>query len=70
MTVSKVQKRPKLNKVATPQTSPVIPGPVAQVSAAQDQIRERAFAIYEKRGSRPGDEMQDWLRAERQIQAR
>jgi hypothetical protein len=41
-----------------------------QVFASQDRIRARAFAIYEKRGSEAGSDMQDWLRAERQIQAR
>jgi hypothetical protein len=40
-----------------------------QVSASQDRIRERAFEIYEKRGSKHGNDMQDWFRAERQILA-
>jgi DUF2934 family protein len=66
MIVSKIQKRPKSNKtvVAAPQASAAT---LPQVFASQDQIRERAFEIYKKRGSKPGNDMQDWLRAERQI---
>ncbi|MGA3334593.1 MAG: DUF2934 domain-containing protein [Terracidiphilus sp.] len=60
MIVSKVQKQPKLNKV-------VVIAP--QASTSQDRIRERAFEIFEKRGSKPGYDMQDWFRAERQILA-
>jgi hypothetical protein len=70
MIVSKVQKQPKLNKVAGSQASPAKSATLPQVSASQDRIRERAFEIFEKRGSEPGDDMQDWLRAERQILAR
>lgn len=29
--------------------------------------KERAFEIYSQRGHNPGDEMSDWLEAERQI---
>jgi elongation factor P--beta-lysine ligase len=69
MIVSKVQKQPKLNKVVVvaPQAFAAMTGALAQVSASQDRIRERAFEIYEKRGSNSGNDMQDWLRAERQI---
>ncbi len=76
MIVSEVQKQPKLNKivVVAPQASPGGSAPVAasapRAQASPDQIRERAFEIFEKRGSRHGHDMQDWLRAERQILAR
>jgi hypothetical protein len=33
-------------------------------------IRDRAFQIYESRGSEPGHDTQDWLRAEIQIAER
>ncbi len=59
MIVSTVQKQPKRNNVAAP-----------QASTSQDRIRERAFEIYERRGSKPGHDLQDWFRAERQILAR
>jgi hypothetical protein len=36
---------------------------------AQDQIAARAYEIYLERGATPGDPMQDWLRAERELAA-
>jgi hypothetical protein len=75
MIVSKVQKQPKLNKVVVvaPQTSPARSAKTAasapRVHASPDRIRERAFEIFEKRGSQPGHDLQDWFRAERQILA-
>ncbi len=33
----------------------------------QEQIRTRAYALFQQRGSEPGDEMQDWLQAETEI---
>jgi hypothetical protein len=36
---------------------------------AYTQIRDRAFAIYEERGSLHGHDLQDWLRAERHVMA-
>jgi Protein of unknown function (DUF2934) len=34
----------------------------------QDQIRLRAYQIYLERGSHHGQELDDWLRAERELQ--
>ena len=81
MIVSRVQKRPKPNKVVVvaPKAAPAKsaksakPAPVAasatRVHASQDRIRERAFEMFEMRGSSHGHDMQDWLHAERQILA-
>ena len=33
---------------------------------ADEQIRIRAYEIYRERGGRVGDDMSDWLRAERE----
>lgn len=33
------------------------------------QIRERAYQLYLERGSTPGNENEDWLRAEREVRA-
>lgn len=33
----------------------------------QDRIRELAYELFERRGHKPGQEEQDWLRAEREI---
>jgi hypothetical protein len=75
MIVSKVQKQPKLNKVVvvapktSPAKSPIIAASEPHASASQRQIRELAFENFEKRGSEPGHDLQDWFRAERQILA-
>lgn len=36
----------------------------------EDEIRVRAYEIYEQRGYAPGNERDDWLIAEREIRAR
>jgi hypothetical protein len=33
-----------------------------------DQINHRAYQIYLERGARPGNELDDWLRAERELE--
>ena len=47
-------------------TSPVNGSP-ADLEA---KIRERAYQLYQERGSTPGFENEDWLRAEREVLAR
>ncbi|MGA3100409.1 MAG: DUF2934 domain-containing protein [Terracidiphilus sp.] len=75
MIVSKAQKQPKLNRVvvaapkASPAKSPIVAASEPHASASQRQIRELAFENFEKRGSEPGHDQQDWFRAERQILA-
>jgi len=36
----------------------------------EDEIRQRAFEIYQQRGSRAGSEAEDWLTAEREVRQR
>jgi hypothetical protein len=36
----------------------------------ETQIRVRAYQLYEERGFTPGDEHQDWLRAEQEVKAK
>ena len=36
----------------------------------EDEIRRRAYEIFEERGRTPGDEPEEWLRAEREVLAR
>lgn len=38
----------------------------APATPADEQIRMRAYEIYCERGGRVGDDMSDWLRAERE----
>lgn len=44
---------------------------VSQNSLSQEQLTEMihkvAYEIYEKKGCTPGDEMEDWLEAERRV---
>jgi hypothetical protein len=61
MIVSKVQKQPKVK------TSPASKSAAPDISASQERIRQRAFHLFESRGSKPGYDMQDWLHAEQQI---
>ena len=33
----------------------------------EQEIRNRAYEIYLQRGAQPGDELEDWLQAEREL---
>jgi hypothetical protein len=37
---------------------------------SQEKIRTRAYQLYESRGREPGQQEQDWLRAEQEILTR
>ena len=58
MSKTKEAPAPKSKKAATQKSKPT-----------QDQIAARAYEIYLERGRTPGDPMQDWLRAERELAA-
>ena len=58
MSKTKEVPAPKAKKVARTKSKPT-----------QDQIAARAYEIYLERGATPGDPMQDWLRAERELAA-
>ncbi len=36
----------------------------------EDEIRRRAYELYEQRAGAPGSEQEDWLRAESEVLAR
>ena len=40
----------------------------ARSTPSDEEIRRRAHEIYLERGDLPGDEIDDWLRAERELQ--
>jgi hypothetical protein len=40
---------------------------VMRAEPTSEQIRNRAYEIYVSRASAPGDELQDWLLAEREL---
>jgi len=39
----------------------------SQTQQTPEQIRQRAYEIYVSRNGTPGDEVQDWLQAEREL---
>ena len=45
------------------------PRKAAKPAPTHDQIAARAYEIYQERGYTPGDPMQDWLQAERDLSA-
>jgi hypothetical protein len=34
----------------------------------EDEVRQRAYELYLSRGSEPGSELDDWFRAEQELQ--
>jgi len=61
----KANKQPKAPVVVPSKSSP---GKLPMADAvSSDSIRERAYEFYESRGREPGQDEQDWLRAEREI---
>lgn len=62
----KTQKQPRPNDAVASKGSPakVVMMPNAP---SHDTIRERAYELYESRGGEPGQDEQDWLRAEQEI---
>ena len=36
---------------------------------SHEEIRRRAYEIYLERGGGPGDELDDWMRAERELES-
>ena len=45
------------------------PSAMPDDGARFERVRQRAYELYVKRGNSSGDEMEDWLEAERQIDA-
>lgn len=41
-----------------------------QVAATEEEIRQRAFELYEARGGESGHEMEDWFTAEKELNER
>lgn len=67
MTSAKNQKPQQPKIVIDPKSSA---GNVAKTPnnvSSQDRIRERAYELYESRGREPGQNEQDWFRAEQEI---
>ena len=67
MADSHASKAAKRNTLATPNA--IIPRVVSisDPPGLENQIRERAYQIYEGRGCEPGHDQQDWVQAENEI---
>jgi hypothetical protein len=70
MIVTKVRHNSKQNKVIPSQPSADTETTTSGIHVSQEDIGVCAFHMYEKRGSKHGYDIQDWLKAERQITQR
>jgi Protein of unknown function (DUF2934) len=58
----------KINRSAsTPRQTSTTLAVMKSASELQDQIRRRAYELYEQRGSNDGHEVSDWLQAESEL---
>jgi len=62
----KTQKQPQVNNAVASKGSPAQVVMMAN-TPSQDTIRARAYELYESRGREPGQDEQDWFRAEQEI---
>jgi hypothetical protein len=70
MIVTKVKTHSKQNRVITSQPSAATETTTSGIRVSMDDIRVRAFHMYQKRGGNHGYDIQDWLKAERLITQR
>ena len=63
----KASKNPKAKTLASLMSEPPETMTVSDPGPSQDQIRERAYQLYESRGRQDGQAHQDWLTAEQQV---
>jgi hypothetical protein len=49
---------------------PPTEAPAIKAEPTVEEIRQRAYELYLFRGDRPGDAMEDWLEAERELLAK
>ena len=63
----KASKRPTSKTFPNPKSTPLEMAAISVLVPSQDQIRERAYQLYESRGCQDGQAQQDWLMAEQQM---
>ncbi|MGA2360165.1 MAG: DUF2934 domain-containing protein [Terriglobales bacterium] len=64
---TKANKQPQSKIVVGPKSSPGKVAMMPDTVPSQDRIRGRAYELYESRGREPGQDEQDWLRAEQEL---
>jgi hypothetical protein len=66
--------RAKTARITTPNPSEIMLVPEVRKNSnggtIEEEIRRRAYELYEARGCTPGRDYEDWLSAEREILAR
>ena len=65
--MSKAQRKKKNAKNAT-EARPVKPAG-DRSTVTQEEIAQRAYELFLARGGEPGHDVEDWIEAERQLQA-
>ena len=70
MIVTKVKTHSKQDRVIASQPSAATETTTSGIHVSMDDIRVRAFHMYQKRGGKHGYDIQDWLKAERLITQR
>jgi hypothetical protein len=70
MIVTKVSKKTKQNKLIASHPSEDIEATTSGLRVPHDDISVCAFHMYQKRGGKHGNDLQDWLKAELQITQR
>ena len=63
----KAHKQPQSKIVVGPKSSPGKVATMPDTFPSLDRIRERAYELYEGRGREPGQDEQDWFRAEQEL---
>ena len=63
----RASKRLKLQTPVDPKNAVPQLTVLAGALPSQDEIRERAYQLYEDRGRQDGQDQQDWLKAEHQV---
>jgi hypothetical protein len=63
----KASKQPKPDTFVDPKRSSGKMAIIPDTVRSQELIRARAYELYESRGREPGQDEQDWLRAEQEI---
>ena len=63
----------KASKAAPPAAVKSTPKPIkvrAPYEPTQEEIQARAFEIYVSEGKKPGNDLENWLRAEKDLRSR
>ena len=63
----KASKQPKPNTFSDLKRVPSKMAIMSDTVRSQELIRARAYELYESRGREPGQDEQDWFRAEQEI---